>query len=198
MKKILFIFSLFICVQAAKAQDVHFGLKAGVNAANLIYKNQGEAEFKPGVHGGLLAHIHLFDHFALQPEIIYSAQGAKHVSHNAENKTNLNYLNVPVLVQYMFNNGFRLQAGPQVGFLLSANHEVNDIKANRIQNFKSTDFSIPVGVSYLHSSGLGVDARWTFGITNINSVGNRLPDTRNSVGQFGLFYMLNYGPGNHH
>lgn len=197
MKKLWITCFTLLLVQIAQAQDVHFGLKAGLNAANLIFKDQGENEFKLGVHAGALAHIHIIDKLALQPEIIISTQGGKRFSGNTGINTNLNYLNIPVLLQYMFNNGFRLQAGPQVGFMLSAHEKINDKKNNLLQNYRSTDFSLPVGVSYLHSSGLGVDARWVFGLNNINDVGNRLPVTRNNVGQLGIFYMLNYGPEHH-
>jgi len=197
MRRLLITCFIFLLIQSARAQEVHFGLKAGLNAANLIFEDQGEAEFKLGVHGGALAHIHLTNKFALQPEVMISMQGGKRISNNTDINTNLNYLNIPVLLQYMFNNGFRVQAGPQAGFMLSANEEINDAKSNRIQNYKSIDFSVPVGVSYLHPSGLGVDARWVFGLNNINDVGNRLPKTRNSVGQLGIFYVLNYGSHNH-
>jgi len=191
MKKIFLSCFAFLSLQAATAQDVHWGLKAGFNASMLRYSDGGESELKPGFHAGGLAHIHLLDNLALQPELTYSAQGGKTVGNNLEINTNLHYLNVPVLVQYMFNNGFRIQAGPQVGFLLKAQNEVNDeAETNIIQNYRTTDFSLPVGVSYVSDSGFGIDARWAFGISNINDVNNRKPEIQNSVGQIGLFYLL--------
>lgn len=192
MKKILLSCFALITLQTATAQDVHWGLKGGFNAAMLRNSDGAETELKPGFHAGGIAHIHLFDNLALQPELFYSAQGGKSISSNNEINTNLHYLNLPVLVQLMFNNGFRIQAGPQVGFLLKARNEVNDnTEANVIQNYRTTDFSFPIGVSYVSNSGLGIDLRWAFGISNINDVGNRKPEVQNSVGQIGLFYLLN-------
>jgi hypothetical protein len=54
---------------------------------------------------------------ALQPEAVYSSQGAKYTVNGAEHTLSLNYINIPLQIQYMFDNGFRLQTGPQAGFL---------------------------------------------------------------------------------
>ncbi len=52
-------------------------------------------------------------------------QGAKMTVAGGQTQTiNLNYVNVPVLVQYMFDNGFRLQTGPQAWFPAAANTKV--------------------------------------------------------------------------
>jgi len=192
MKKLFLSCFALLLLQVATAQDVHVGLKAGLNAAMLRHDDNFETELKPGFHAGWLAHIHLLKDLALQPELFYSAQGGKTISNNLEINTNLHYLNLPVLVQYMFNNGFRIQAGPQVGFLLKAQQEVNDdTESNIIQNYRTTDFSLPVGISYVSDSGFGIDLRWAFGLSNINDIGNRKPEVQNSVGQIGLFYLLN-------
>lgn len=194
MKKLLLgCFALFTWQKAA-AQDVHWGVKGGLNVAILQNSAGGETEFKPGFHAGGLAHIHLVQNFALQPELFYSGQGGKTITGNNEINTNLHYLNLPVLVQYMFNNGFRVQAGPQIGFLMKArNKDQNNNEVNVIQNYRTTDFSIPVGVSYLSDSGLGIDLRWAFGLSNINDVNDRKPEVNNSVGQVGLFFLFHQG-----
>jgi Outer membrane protein beta-barrel domain len=192
MKRLLFCAIALFSLHTVQAQGVHFGLKAGLNAAMLTIKNQGETEFKPGLHAGGLAHVHVLDQLALQPELMYSGQGGKQIINNTEYKNNLHYLNLPVLLQYMFNNGFRLQAGPQLGFLLKAQQEANNNEANVIQRYRNIDVSLPVGLSYVSNSGLGLDLRWAFGLNNINDVGNRQPVIRNQVGQVGLFYLLNY------
>jgi hypothetical protein len=98
-----------------------------------------------GFHAGGLAHIHLNRHFALQPELVYSSQGAEYGS---SSKTKLNYINVPVLGQYMFGNGLRLQTGPQVGFLTTAKSK-DASEETSIQNFlKDADFSWSFGAGY--------------------------------------------------
>lgn len=184
MRKIsVFILSM-VASTALFAQQPKFGLKAGLNMATLT--NSG-GDLKAGFHGGGLAHIHITPAFSLQPEIVYSNQGSKGSS---DSKLNLNYINVPVLLQYNFDNGFRLQGGPQIGFLLNAKSKFGDLETDVSDNYKSIDFSIPVGLSYLGYSGFGVDARYNIGITNV--VENSATNYRNSVLQFGVFYLFDH------
>ena len=90
-----------------QAQHVNIGIKAGLNLYNIKYSNDVKYDMKAGLHAGLLGHIHINKNFALQPEILFSAQAAKSETGGVETKLNLNYLNVPILLQYMFDNGFR-------------------------------------------------------------------------------------------
>jgi hypothetical protein len=144
---------------------------------------------KIGFNAGVLAHIHTGNEFwAFQPEAYYSSEGAKSKS-NSNVSTNLGYINVPILVQYMFNNGFRLEAGPQVGFLISAKNKVNDNSTDIKDNLQSAVFSIPAGVGYLTSTGLGFDARYNFGISNFNKSTSGAK-TRSNVFQFDIFYQF--------
>jgi hypothetical protein len=195
MKKLFLLSIAFFSFSLAQAQRAHYGLKAGINASTLNVKNQDVFEYKLGVHAGGLAHIHLTQHLALQPEILYSNQGGK--VRNADVKHHVNYISVPVLAQLMFGDGFRLQAGPQVSFLTGAKRQdENDNKLNIKQSYEAVDFSIAAGLSFVSSSGLGADVRWLFGLTNINDVPPRTP-TKNSMGQLGVFYLLNYSNARH-
>jgi hypothetical protein len=146
---------------------------------------------KPGFNAGLLGHIHLAPQLALQPEIVYSAQGTKYTALNQEHKINLGYVNVPVLFQYMFDNGFRLEAGPQVGFLISANDKVGSAKLDVKDGYKTVDFGLGAGVGYVHTpSGFGVDARYNLGLSDISeSSTNKL---NNRGFQLGVFYLFNH------
>lgn len=190
MKKIsLFFFALFFTT-VLFAQKTTIGLKAGLNVANLRVNNSSWGS-KAGFNGGLLAHIHLMRSLALQPEVVYSIQGAKYTLPNGEHKLSLNYINIPLQLQYMFNNGFRLQTGPQLGFLVNVKDKLGNQETGyyTAQDFKTTDLSWSAGLGYLTYSGLGVDARYNFGLSNIR---NGSTNTfRNNVFQLGLFYMLN-------
>src|SRR5437868_1349697 len=118
MKKTVIIAACFLIVSGAEAQHTHFGIKGGVNISRLNFGDDDiSSDNKVGVHFGVLAHIHASKTWAVQPELLYSLEGAQKVG-NPQTKYVLNYLNVPVLLQYMFSNGFRLEGGPQFGFLL--------------------------------------------------------------------------------
>ena len=189
MKK-LFLGIMPLLVSAALfAQDPKYGLKAGLNLSTIT--NNGSS-MKPGVHVGAIAHIHATPAFSLQPEIYYSNQGAKIslVGSNADSRINLNYINVPILLQYNFHNGFRLQGGPQIGFLIEAKNKTGNLETNVASVYKTADFSIPVGLSYLDYSGFGLDMRYNIGVTNV--VKNSSTSYRNSVLQLGVFYLFDH------
>lgn len=176
---------------SAKAQHVNMGVKAGLNVYNINTDNNTSYDSKTGLNLGLIGHIHLSRQLALQPEVVYSAQGAKYTVAGTETKIKLNYINVPVLFQYMFDNGFRLQAGPQVGFLASAKSETNNTDTDIKNNLKSIDFGLGAGVGYVHpASGFGVDARYNLGLSNINE--NTAVKSTNNGFQVGVFYLFKH------
>ena len=187
MKKTAIFAGLLLILFTATAQQAHFGLKGGVNISQLHFNNNTSSDSKVGVNLGVLAHIHASKTWAVQPELLYSLEGAQKVGNSGINY-NLNYLNVPVLLQYMFDNGFRLEGGPQIGFLLNAKRKAGDVTVDD-DGFKTTAFSIPLGVGYLTSSGVGLDARYVFGLSNINDSENG-PVIQSNVFQLGLFYQL--------
>ena len=124
---------------------------------------------------------------ALQPEVNYSMQGAKYPELGKEK---ISYVNVPVLLQYMFDGGAKLETGPQIGFVTSAKLErfsggTFDVK----QQFENADVSWVIGLGYMTNAGLGVDARYNLGLMNI--VNDAQHNVKNRVWQFGLFYQFN-------
>lgn len=183
MKRISLLALILAAGTVVFAQPPKFGLKAGVNLARTNNTVGGESGTKVGLNIGALSHIHLSPQFSLQPEIYYSGQGGE----VSDVKLNLNYINIPLLLQYNFDNGFRLQTGPQVGFLVDVNDNYDAFESD---DFKSTDVSWSFGLGYLTYSGFGIDGRYNLGLTKINDVGSG--KTTNRVIQIGLFYMFDH------
>lgn len=168
------------------AQHTNIGVKAGLNSFNIETDNSSDFDSKIGLHVGLFGHIHVNDQYAFQPELVYSMQGAK--SGNADIK--LDYINVPLLFQYMFDNGFRIQAGPQLGLLLNAKAE-NGSSTDIKDDFKTIDLGLGIGASYVHPpTGFGVDARYNLGISNISE--NSDVSSMNRGLQIGVFYLFGH------
>lgn len=179
---------LFSTVIGAQELPV-FGLKGGLNLASWKVEGSNANDMKTGAHVGLLAHIHLAPQWAVQPEAQFSSQGTETENLGIEYTWKQNYINVPVMIQYMFNNGFRLEAGPYAGFLVGAklvdeNGAEDDVK----NEFKKTDFGLGFGLNYLTYSGLGFGGRYNLGLTNINE--ERVNKTQHQVIQLSIFYMF--------
>ena len=197
MKNVFIIILLILSGHIVKAQSgrhTNFGIKAGAQAAKL-----GQPainwDTRYSWHAGILAHIHMSRHFAIQPELIYSAQGAEEVMTTATSELELGYLNLPIVFQYMTGSGFRFQAGPQIGILLDAKRKLNDVDNDINSSLKKADIGVLAGFSYATKMGFGFDARYIYGLTDIAKKGNTAglrPDLHNLNIQVGVFYQFKH------
>jgi len=187
MRKTFFtIISLLIISTALQAQHVNIGVKGGLNLYTIQGDNSSSFKPFPSYHLGLLGHIHLGRTIALQPEIVYSVQGNKD-NNNGDPNLYLNYINIPILFQYMYDNGFRIEAGPQFGILASAKSGSTDVKSN----YNDYDIGFSVGVSYVKpSTGFGYDIRYNHGLYNIN-VNDAIKSYNRGI-QIGFFYLFQH------
>lgn len=193
MKKMLFLtIAAILCFfLKSRSQTTEFGIKAGLNVSDLHSTATNSLDPRASVYVGGLAHIHLNKYFAIQPELNYSCQGATQNTDGGNITWRLNYVTVPVLLQYMFDNGFRLQTGPQLGLLASAKRKVDGNITDVGKNFTTGDFSWSFGAGYLTSVGWGVDLRYNVGINDINNTGTA-DKLQNRVFQAGLFYQFKH------
>jgi len=192
MKKYLSVaLAALLATGAATAQSVNLGIKGGLNVFNLESDPDQNYKSRTNFNGGLLGHIHLSPQFSLQPEVMYSGQGAEFKTGNVDSDLKLGYINVPVQLQYMFDNGFRIQGGPQVGFLVNAKTEIGNTEIDVKNQFKTVDFGITAGLSYVHPpTGFGVDARYNLGLSDISeSAANEI---KNRGFQIGVFYLFKH------
>jgi hypothetical protein len=95
------------------------------------------------------------------------------------------------MFQYMFDNGFRLEAGPQIGFLTNAKSEFNGSDSDVKESIKKVDVAIGAGIGYINPpSGWGVDARYNHGLSNINENGS--VNSYNRGFQLGILYQFQH------
>ncbi|HSQ46598.1 MAG TPA: porin family protein [Lutibacter sp.] len=186
MKKIILVAFIAISSFVGVNAQTSFGAKAGLNVANLsgdITDNKTLIGFNVGV----FAEIMLADSFYLQPELLYSTQGAKFDESTSgfSADLNLNYINIPLMFKYDVANRFYLEAGPQIGFLVSAEVLDQDVK----DEFESTDFGANFGLSYGFTEKLFAQARYNIGLSNIakDSGDDKIS---NSVISFSLGYKF--------
>ncbi|MBS1662092.1 MAG: PorT family protein, partial [Bacteroidetes bacterium] len=188
MKKLALLILTGISLTTAKAQ-FQFGAKAGINFNTLGGSDAGAAKNLVGVNLGFYARLPLQERLSLQPEMLYSTQGADY----SNASVHLNYLNIPILLRYNAGAGFGIYTGPQIGFLLSAHNKANGNSINMKDYYKSGDFAWAVGLNYrIPETKLGIDARYNFGIANVEDreAFHRTGSVRTSSFQLGLTYLL--------
>jgi hypothetical protein len=158
MKKVnLSVFLLFFALGAfsqERYERLGFGVHAGWSRS---YISGDHFESKPGFIGGFSANIRVYGNFYVQPEVNFQQQGAKFKGPYriddmlfGEAELNMSYLNVPVLLKYRIApTNLSVYLGPQIGFKLSAKHNVDNGGFNfASDNIKDTDFSGVYGLEY--------------------------------------------------
>jgi hypothetical protein len=177
---------MLMTVGSVSAQHMNIGVKGGFNSYT-VKTDDANFDSKLGFHIGVLGHFHLDDQLGLQPEIVFSMQGAKRGS----NELSLDYVNIPVLFQYMFDNGFRLQAGPQLGILMNAEAENSGLTIDIKNETKPIEMGLALGASYVNpATGLGFDVRYNLGLSNINE-SNNIKSYNRGI-QLGVFYLFGH------
>ena len=174
MKKIILTMAVVLTATFANAQDkkesvttkeIAFGVKAGYTNSNFTGDISGDAN--GGFYIGGLVDLHVTEEFHVQPELLYSIEGAKDAK--------INYLRIPIMAKYYIADGFNLQAGPEVAFKAGGDNFIKD-------SVKSLDFGLGIGAGYELSSGLMFDARYNLGLANISNVGGSFKNVSFNIG----------------
>jgi long-subunit fatty acid transport protein len=178
MKKIILTAMAVFALSFANAQETKFGAKVALNIAS-VTGDVEDASSLVGFQIGGFAEFKISDKFAIQPELMYSAQGVKEsyseVGYSFKYESKLAYLNIPVMAKFYATPKFSLEFGPQIGFLLSAKadytetlegvslSESEDIK----DNLESVDFGLNFGAGYDFTENLTAGLRYNLGLSNV-------------------------------
>jgi hypothetical protein len=183
MRKFILLSSFIFLAVAGYSQFVVFGAKAGLNLSTVTGTAIVDPKLYTSFHIGGFANFQINENFMVQPEVLYSGKGAK----SADQGTfKYGYINVPVLLQYKTASGFFLEAGPQIGLLISAKRKYTNGTTDIKESTKSTDYSFVGGIGYKSAIGIGVGARYDFGFFNISDAGI----IRNKTIMLSIFYTF--------
>jgi hypothetical protein len=169
MKKIILTMAVVLTATFANAQkDMKFGVKAGYQSTNLT--GDVDLDANGGFYIGGLVDFSVSEKFHVQPELMYSIEGAKDAK--------LNYLRIPVMAKFYVMDGLSLQAGPELALKAGGDDTIKDA-------VKSMDYGLGFGAGYELESGLMFDARYNLGLANIS-------DGAGSVKNVGIQIGLGY------
>ena len=173
----LLLAALFI--STASMAQFHIGIKGGANITKLD-GHSFEDKFSYGYHLGGFAEIGLGGKLGIQPEVLFSQYSTtvdsnyksvyQDVFSSDQSKVKLNYLSVPILLNYkLIGNFLTLQAGPQFSILMNQD---KTLLQNGGKAFSDGDFAMLGGVQ-LKLSALRVSGRYIVGLRNINDIDNK-------------------------
>lgn len=193
-----------------KNSKIRFGIKAGINFAN-IYEEETGFDYgnRTGIHFGGMVQIPISKKIFFQPELLYSMQGSTAMIPEEETELTMkmDYINIPMMVKYNLFKRLNVEAGPQVGFLLSSKIVANYSDEDAFfedgltlddKEFKNkVDFSIGLGASYDFTKNIFAAVRYNIGVSNVYKKGTEIIDddgtygtSRNGVFQLSLGYKF--------
>jgi hypothetical protein len=177
-----------LCGSQAMAQESSWGVKGGVNFATVSSDEEpGVAfDYRIGVVAGGFFTWPIGSHLDLQPEALYSQQGATIDVLGVNSTIKTDYFVTPILVRYKLQSsgrGLVLFAGPSLGFKLSAKaeSEFGDLttKDDISDDIEGFDYGVVFGAGW-EAGRYSIDGRYTWGLSNI-SVREDDPNTQHRV-----------------
>lgn len=155
MKKSLLLFALFLTSLYGFSQDALYGVRAGYNISNLDFEDDFatlvDHSHRNGFAVGFFAEYSVSNKVSIAPEIQFSAEGSKQES------LRIDYIQMPILVKFKVTDKLAIGVGPLASL---KGHEYQD-------GFKNFSFSGIGGLEYLISDEFFIDARYSYGLTNV-------------------------------
>ncbi|MET0637379.1 MAG: porin family protein [Chitinophagaceae bacterium] len=195
MKPIVTTF-LLLSVAVCQAQ-VSFGPRVGLNISRTNFSSdEFSTSYRPDFYAGGFVSYSVTEKFSLRGELFYSREGGKEVRLNdgASGKLMMSYVQLPVLARFHFNGNIFAEAGPQLGYLVSAKEEFDGEHLDIMEFYKRSDFRFPVGVGYEFTGwglkGVGVEFRYSFSFSAINKEPVGGDDLKNRVFSVGATFRL--------
>jgi hypothetical protein len=183
MKVLTFSAAALAALALAPKAHAQFGVKGGLNVAELRGRSGEDASYKTFYHVGLLYQAHIAGPLSVQPEVQYSVQGGSLKSAFTDYDTKLHYFTVPVLAKLTVGPVF-IEAGPQFGYLVSANQDgkvqvsstggsasYGQVNQEATSQYKRADFSLAAGAG-LKFKALSIGGRLVAGLNDINDAKN--------------------------
>ena len=187
MKRLIFP-SIVVCVVmlfagTGFAADIGFGVKGGIALAGYSGDDSDDFASKLGFHAGGFATMQLMDMLSLQPEVLFSAIGAKGdlSGFDGKYKENLSYIEIPVLVKFYppisLPVALNIFAGPSLGINLSGKYTASgdyetligddkgDLEDDFAYDLKTLVFGLSLGAG-VDIDKIVIDARYTMGLTS--------------------------------
>ncbi len=152
MKKILTLL-LFVTFSTLSFSQTEYGVRTGVNISNLDFEPDADFQnlHRNGFFFGGFVDYSFSESMSLQVELQYSAEGAKADALRAD------YIQMPIMLRFGLGDKFTVGVGPMASLKTWKNQDA----------FSTFAFSGIGGVEYMITDELFIDARFSYGITNI-------------------------------
>ncbi|MBN2070032.1 MAG: PorT family protein [Candidatus Krumholzibacteriota bacterium] len=193
MKRLIIAVALIALLSGtALAEGMTFGVKAGVNLANLTGDDIDDVKMKLCFGGGVFMNYMMTESISLQPELLFMMKGTKaDIDDDAGIK--LSYIDIPILAKFAvpMEGAFApcFFAGPYIGFNMSAKEYYEDDEED-LDDVKAMDFGLVFGGGFEYAMGEGAmtfDVRYALGLTTLDD-----SDAEMDVKNTGIMFLVGY------
>ncbi|MCK7591121.1 porin family protein [Subsaxibacter sp. CAU 1640] len=153
MKKLITLLLFASLSTLTFSQETKYGVRAGLNISNLDFTPDADFQnlHRNGFTFGGFVDYGFTELISLQVELQYSAEGGKADDLKAD------YIQMPLMLRFHIGDKFTIGAGPMASLKTWKNQDA----------FSTFSFSGIGGVEYVITDELFIDARFSYGITNI-------------------------------
>ncbi len=146
----------------AQSQFISYGIKGGLNLANIGGSDAGDTESRQGFHVGGFLGVSLLGIVAAEGGAYYSQKGYIHTNTGVEVVSS--YVDVPVVVKFSPLPLFHFFAGPQASFLID--NKVGDVSF--VDGLREVDMAVVVGAGMNIPMGIRVSVGYDYGFTSLD------------------------------
>lgn len=173
----------FLCINKAHAQETktRFGIKAGADLMTLGKSsaggNAGSYDYRPGFQGGVFGVAPLSNQLDFNFQVLYTQKGGNikesvpvgDLIYQAATKTQINYIDVPLLIGYKASSSLTFTLGPQASFVLSQKTVIRDAGISYTDTDGLHKFLIGgnVGAGYMFNNNVGVNVNYVIDFQHI-------------------------------
>jgi hypothetical protein len=194
LRTVFIVAAALVLGHAASAQGINIGVRGGAT----VYKIDGKSfsqEFQWGYHAGLAAELMWSKTWGIQPEVLFNQSNTKtgysfdtlyqSIDPGMFKDVKLNYLSIPVLLNWRPSPFITFQAGPQFSILMS---KQRTLLQDGAEAFKNGNVSMLAGVQ-LNILSFRIYGRYGLGLVNLNNIDNQ-DKWKSQGGQVGVGFMF--------
>lgn len=181
-----------IAIMPICQSQAQIGVRGGLNATNISFKNLPDRSNQYGYHIGLFTDINLVPNFMeLQPELSFSTKGTDYEYLGQKRSVKMNSVDLLLPVAFKLSV-VDLTVGPFVSYLVN-NPEVRQNIDNSIiiDGFKKVNAGLTAGLRYnINKAFLGV--RYNQGLTEVgnDNIISAFGSGKSAVGQVSVGYKF--------
>ncbi|WP_178988296.1 porin family protein [Winogradskyella schleiferi] len=176
MKNYLLALILVSFTTVCLSQDITYAARGALNISNIDFEPDADFDnqHRNGFAFGGYVDFGFSEKTSLLVELQWSAEGGK------EEELRADYIHLPILLRFSLSDRMILGFGPKIGL---KTWEANDL-------FSTAAFSGVAGLEYMITDEFFVDARLSYGLTNVIDQDLKTLEAKNNVIQFGFGMKL--------